>query len=128
LADWEAKWNGKSFDEVAYQQANEKALRSSHANRELQASVDLSTAIDQIVTEAEQMTRQAAVPASKRARTANIRDNRAEEKQLLRQAEAFRLGEEPSLAEAPPAEPEEEPISPTMALIKQMLEERLNEQ
>jgi hypothetical protein len=128
LADWEAKWNGKSFDEVAYQQANEKALRSSHANRELQASVDLSTAIDQIVTEAEQMTRQAAIPASKRVRTANIRDNRAEEKQLLRQAEAFRLGEEPAPAEAPPAEPEEEPISPTMALIKQMLEERLNEQ
>jgi len=111
LADWEAKWNGKSFDEVSCQQANEKALRSSHANRELQASVDLSTAIDQIVGEAERMSKQTAVPASKRARTANIRDNRAGEKQQLRQEETFRLGEELAPEEVLPAEPEEEPTA-----------------
>jgi hypothetical protein len=126
LADWEAKWNGKSFDEVACQQSSERALRQSHASRELQASVDLSTEIDKIVAEAEQMSKQAVIPASKKARTAGIRDNRAREKQQLRQEEAFRLAEESMPAEAPPAESEKEFISPTMALIKQKLEERLN--
>jgi hypothetical protein len=126
LADWEAKWNGKSFDEVAYQQSNERAMRQSHANRELQASVDLGAEIDKIVAEAEQMSKQAVIPVSKKARTAGIRDNRAGEKQLLRQEEAFRLAEEAMPAELPLAEPEEEFISPTMALIKQKLEARLN--
>jgi len=127
LANWEAKWSEKSFDEVAQQQASERALRKSHANRELQASVDLSAEIDKIVAEAEQMSKQTVIPSSKKARTAGIRDNRAGEKQLLRQEEVFRFGKESAPEEALPAEPEEEPISPTMALIKQMLEERLNE-
>ena len=126
LADWEAKWSGKIFDEVAFQQINERALHKNHANRELQASVDLSAEIDKVVAEAEQMSKQAVVPASKKARTAGIRNNRADEKQLLQQEEAFRLAEEPVSTEAPPAEPEEESISPTMALIKQKLEARLN--
>jgi len=126
LADWEAKWSGKSYDEVSQQQASERVLRQSHANRELQGRVDLSAEIDKIVAEAEQMSKQSVIPASKKARAANIRDNRAGEKQQLRQEEAFRLAEESMPAEAPPAEPEEEFISPTMALIKQMLEERLN--
>ena len=81
LADWEAKWSGKSYDEVSQQQASERVLRQSHANRELQGRVDLSAEIDKIVAEAEQMSKQSVIPASKKARAANIRDNRAGEKQ-----------------------------------------------
>jgi hypothetical protein len=51
LANWENKWIGKSIDELIHQQANERALRSSNAPRELQSRVDLNTEIDKIVAE-----------------------------------------------------------------------------
>lgn len=125
LADWENKWNGKSIDELIHQQANERALRSNNAPRELQSRVDLNTEIDKIVAEAEQMAKQTAVPSSKKERTSRIRENRADEKQQMRQKEAFVLGQESVSSKISEPKPLEETISPTLAMIKQKLEERL---
>jgi len=127
LAEWESKWNGKYLDEVIYQQTADRKMRNQGINRELQARVDLNTEIEKIVEEAEQMAKQTVIPSSKRERISHIRENRAGEKQALRQEEAFVLGEEelqtPPIEQAKP----EEPISPTLAMIKRKLEERLNE-
>jgi mRNA-degrading endonuclease HigB of HigAB toxin-antitoxin module len=126
LAEWESKWNGKYLDEVIYQQTADRKMRNQDINRELQARVDLNTEIEKIVEEAEQMAKQTVIPSSKRERISHIRENRAGEKQAIRQEEAFVLGEElqtPPIEQAKP----EEPISPTLAMIKRKLEERLNE-
>lgn len=125
LAEWEMKWNGKSLDELISQKANERALFNDHVPHELQARIDLSTEIDEIVAEAEQMAKQTIIPSSKAARTSNIRENRADEKQKLREKEAFIIGApvtEPDIAECMPSD---ETISPTLAMIKQKLEDRL---
>lgn len=126
LSEHENKWNGKYLDEVIHQQAANRGMRSKDAGRELQARVDLNTEIEKIVGEAEQMAKQTIIPSSKRERTSSIRGNRAAEKQALRQDEAFVLGEEPMV---PPAETEkpEKPLSPTLAMIKRKVEERLND-
>jgi len=125
LADWENKWNGKSLDELVHQQANERALRSDNAPRELQSRVNLNTEVEKIVAEAEQMAKQTELPASKKERTSRIRENRADEKQQIRKKEAFNLGQETASYEASAPDPSEETISPTLAMIKQKLEERL---
>lgn len=126
LSEHENKWNGKFLDEVIHQQAADRSMRSKDAGRELQARVDLNTEIEKIVCEAEQMAKQTIIPSSKRERTSSIRGNRAVEKQALRQGEAFVLGEEPMV---PPLEPEKpkKPLSPTLAMIKRKVEERLND-
>lgn len=126
LAEWENKYSGKYLDEVIHQQSADRSMRSKDANRELQARVDLNTEIEKIVGEAEQMAKQTVIPASKKERTSRIRENRAEEKQALRQDEAFVLGEE-SMTPPEVTKGAEKPISPTLALIKKKLEERLNE-
>ena len=58
-----------------------------------------------------------------------IRDNRHKEKIANRQDEAFSLGEDESKTDAPSKarSNDEEPISPILEMIKQQLEERLNE-
>jgi len=123
LADWESKWKGKSLDELIHQQANEHAIRGESATHELQSHVDLNVEIEKIVIEAEQMAKQTVIPSSKKERTSRIRENRADEKQQMRKNEAFVLTAEPVFTDAP--EPTEEAISPTLAMIKRKLEERL---
>ena len=120
LADWETKWNRKSLDELTQQQAEERALR--HQNK-MQARVDLNTAIEQVVAEAEEMAKQTALPSSKRARTSRIRENRADEKVQIRKEEAFSLGDTPDAPVVPAPESTEATIHPITALIKKMAEE-----
>ena len=126
LADWEAKYQQKCLDEIIALQALEKGMRGRNSSQELQSRIDLNAEIEKVVKEAEDMARQTAVPASKRERTGNIRENRGAEKQLNRQQEAFVLGDEPESAPVPVPIGEEE-ISPTLAMIKKKLEERLGD-
>jgi hypothetical protein len=123
VVDWASKWIGKSIDEVSQQQAEENALRHNSKKRELQSRVDLATEIEKVVTEAEKIAKQTELPASKRARTSQIRENRAAEKQHIRKNEAFSLG---STMESPAKNATEEsktPLHPITALIKKMAEE-----
>jgi len=123
LAEWESKWVGKSLDELLHQQAEERALRSRNKGREMQSGVDLNTEIESVVSEAEEMARQTALPASKAGRTSHIRDNRAAEKDEIRRKEAFALGEAPGSAVTKAPGPTEKPVDPITALIKKMAEE-----
>jgi hypothetical protein len=125
LADWETKYQQKCLDEIIALRALEKGLRDKNSAQEMQSRIDLNAEIEKVVKEAEEMARQTVIPASKSERTGNIRENRSAEKQLNRQAEAFVLGDEPETAPAPV---QEEQISPTLAMIKKKLEERLGEQ
>ncbi|MCL2462995.1 MAG: transposase family protein [Defluviitaleaceae bacterium] len=125
LADWETKYQQKCLDEIIALQALEKGMRGKNTAQELQSRIDLNAEIEKVVKESEDMARQTAVPASKRERTGNIRENRGAEKQLARQAEAFVLGDESEPAPVPV--PIEEEISPTLAMIQKKLEERLSD-
>lgn len=122
----EKKWNGKSLDELVFQQADERGMQGSNGAQELQARVDLNAEIEKIVSEAEQQARQTETPSSKAGRTSQIRQNREREKQELRKDEAFVLGGQPQGEDTHPApEPLDGEVSPTLAMIKQKLEERL---
>jgi hypothetical protein len=125
LADWEAKYQQKSLDEIIALQALEKGIRSKNSTQETQSRIDLNVEIEKVIKEAEEMARQTVIPTSKRERTGNIRENRSAEKQINRQDEAFVIGDEPMPTIVP--EPiQEETISPALALIKKKLEERTN--
>lgn len=122
----EKKWSGKSLDELVFQQADERGMQGSNEAQELQARVDLNAEIEKIVSEAEQQARQTETPSSKAGRTSQIRQNREREKQELRKDEAFVLGGQPQGEDTHPApEPLDGEVSPTLAMIKQKLEERL---
>lgn len=132
LADWESKFRDKCLDEIQWLQESEKVMKSSHGPQEAQARVDLNAEIEKVLREAEAMAQQTAIPAVKGERTGNIRVNRASEKQVIRQYEAFILdGEAAPTSIAPSSAPqvptEAEDLSPTLAMIKRKLEERLNE-
>lgn len=126
LADWESKYNGKCLEEIQHQQALEKEMRSHNEKRELQSRIDLDVEIEKIVAEAEEMAKQTAIPNSKHERTAHIRENRNLEKQINRVTEAFTVDDGKEETEVQTNEIADEQISPTLAMIKKKLEERLN--
>jgi len=130
LADWEAKWFGKSLDEVTRQQAAERALQARNKTRSLQSRIDLNTEIENVIREAEQMAKQTAFPNSKKERISDIRQNRAEEKESIRNNEAFILNkdEKPATGQAVQStKKSEKTIHPITALIKKKAEEALND-
>lgn len=126
LADWEDKYHDRRLEEIIYLKESEKQLRKKHDRSELKARLDLNAEIESVVKEAEQMAKQTAVPASKAARTKNIRANRTAEKESNRQSEAFVLGEADESLRPLPEVPEEN-VSPVMKMIIKDLEERLND-
>jgi hypothetical protein len=81
---------GMSSWEIGQRQFLEKDQSATRAQKQQMTEADLATKIEGTVGEAIAM--RAQTDASDRARTKNIRANRAEEKQLNRQTEAFRLG------------------------------------
>ncbi len=122
----EKKWSGKSLDELVFQQADERGMQGCNEAQELQARVDLDAEIEKIVSEAEQQAKQTEIPPSKAGRTSQIRQNREREKQEQRKDEAFVLGEHPQGEDTGPAPGHlDGAVSPTLAMIKQKLEERL---
>ena len=127
LAEWQDKYVDMCLDEICYLQESEKLLRRQNAAKEMATKAGLSAAIEGVVAEAEAMARQTAVPKSKTARTKNIRENRRNEKERNRRDEAFSLGDSDALVAIPEPRMKPPAISPTLAMIQQQLEERLNE-
>jgi hypothetical protein len=133
LSEWQDKYGSKSLDEILHLLETEKSLGRKNASKEMASKAELSAAIDSVISEAEEMARQTAVPKSKAERTKNIRDNRRSEKTANRLDEAFEIGDygepemEPGAASVPESESKSEEIHPMLAMIKQQLEERLNE-
>jgi hypothetical protein len=132
LSEWQEKYGGKTLDEILHLLETEKAARHKNASKEMKSKAELSAAIDGVISEAEEMARQTAVPKSKAERTKNIRDNRRNEKTANRIDEAFEIGggepgKETGAASVPESSHKSEEMHPMLAMIKQQLEERLNE-
>jgi uncharacterized protein YeeX (DUF496 family) len=129
LSGWQEKYIGKSLDEILFLHESEKAMQRRNAPKGMASKAELSSAIDDVIAEAEKMARQTAVPRSKSDRTKNIRDNRREEKAANRQDEAFSLGmNKPETPVAPKTQDSDNaPVSSILEMIKQQLEERLND-
>lgn len=128
LADWERKYRDKCLDEIRWLQESEKMMKHGRRLQEAQARVDLNAEIEKVVHEAEAMAQQTTLPKSKGERTGNIKANRAAEKKALRQDEVFVLnGDIPAPIAVPPKPADVDDMSPTLALIKKKLEERLDE-
>ena len=126
LSEWQEKYQGKCLYEINYLRETEKKMQRKNANKEMASKAELSAAIDDVISEAEEMARQTVIPKSKLARTKNIRPNRAAEKEKNRTVEAFVLG---AADEQMPLEPDldgDEDISADMKMILKDLEERLS--
>jgi len=93
LADWQEKYSGKYLDEIIYLQESEKMEKQEYSPKKLQARINLSAKIDEIIAEATEQAKQTSMPKSKAKRTGNIRANREREKEELRRKEAFRLND-----------------------------------
>jgi len=126
LSEWQEKYHGKCLYEIEKLHDAEKNMQRGNVPKEMTLKAELSIAIDAIITEAEEMARQTAIPKSKAERTKNIRANRALEKEQNRKEETFSLGNMNNKILAPPETREDENISPTMKMILKDLEERLN--
>jgi hypothetical protein len=120
LLDWNAKNAGKCLDEVIYKQRKEKLVAKQLEITETEAKVNLNAEIEFIVNEAKDMGR--ALPhKSKHKRVSQIKENRKQEREAMREAL-------PTADAEPAAEQSsgsEEEISPTLRMIKEKLEERL---
>jgi hypothetical protein len=129
LSEWQEKYLGKCLYEITRLHESEKIMQRRNAPKEMASKAELSATIDGVIAEAEEMAQQTAVPKSKAVRAGNIRENRRREKEINRQAEAFSLveTESESATEQSISLDDRDQISPTLAMIKQMLEERLNE-
>jgi len=129
LSNWQDKYVGKTLDEILFLHEAEKAVQHKNRPKEMASKADLSATINGVIAEAEEMARQTAVPKTKSERTKSIHDNRRNEKAANRQEEAFSIGTgRPETIESPKAQNGSEAIiSPVLAMIKQQLEERLND-
>ena len=127
LAEWQSKWNKKSIDEIIHQRADERYLSQQHKNLELQSRVDLNTEIEKIVTEAEQLAKQTVIPASKKERTSRIRENRAAEKEQIRQEEAFELEDTQVFSDIETHQKPTKSLHPITALIKKIAEDEYDD-
>jgi len=126
LSEWQDKYRGKSLYEITYLHESEKMMQRKNAPKEMASKADLSAAINDVISEAEEMARQTVVPKSKSERTRNIRANRAYEKEQYRKDEAFVLGDANNNSSTAPEMREDDDISPTMKMILKDLEERLD--
>lgn len=122
LSDWQEKWFGKSLDEIICQQAAERYIANKSKKNELQAKVDLNAEIEKIVSEAESQAKQTALPKSKKQRVSNIQENRAAEKQAMRQQEKFELDSKKS-GDDLQTEKSDKKIHPVTKLIIEMAEQ-----
>jgi hypothetical protein len=129
LSNWQEKYVGKSLDEIMFLHEAEKAARHKNAPREMTSKAELSSVIEDVISEAEEMARQTVVPKAKSERTKNIRNNRSSEKTANRLDEVFSLSavesETPTTLKA--QEGSDTPVSPILEMIRQQLEERLND-
>jgi Integrase core domain len=92
LIDPEQRYSDKNFHDIEYMLAHEKWQSQRHGGKELQGKVDLIADVEAVVARAEEMSKFSADKGlSDRQRTSGIRYNRANEKEMRRDAEGFEL-------------------------------------
>lgn len=91
LTERSADFRNMSLWEIDQVRLLDRQMTADHAATEMVGRLNLTRDIKVKIAEAEaQKAAQPATPLSKKARTAKIRDNRAEEKDALRERDAFR--------------------------------------
>lgn len=92
LLDYQEAHKYKSFEELEYLQEYEKLQKKKKEDEQLQSKIDLISEIENIVREAEKMTKgQQDETESKTQKLKGIRKNRQIEKMINREDEAFEL-------------------------------------
>ncbi|KGR89866.1 DNA-binding protein [Ureibacillus massiliensis 4400831 = CIP 108448 = CCUG 49529] len=135
LLDYQEVHINKSIEEFEYLQEYEKLLKKQKEDEQLQSKIDLISEIENIVQEAEKMTReQQDETESKTQKLKGIRKNRQIEKMINKENEAFELdkkvtnekGEVLSFNRMNNQEPEEGPeeFENEMALLRKKQKER----
>jgi hypothetical protein len=119
LLDWNGKNSGKCLDEIIYEQRKERLAAKELKVTETEAKVNLNAEIETIVAKAKAQN-QGLPSKSKHDRVSHIKENRRNEREAMRNL----TDEESSESVKPPDYPEE--MSPVLKMIKQKLEERLN--
>jgi hypothetical protein len=92
LLEHQQRYKGKVVEEINYLLEYEKQTEKQHKEKTIQSKVDLNTEIEEIVKQAKMEKSQKQTDViSKRSRIGSIRDNRAVEKMIQREKEAFEL-------------------------------------
>lgn len=131
LLNWQKKYEGKSLPEVLYEQEKHRIEEKNGQRREQEAKINLDHTIESIVQGAVQLAPDTkGIPKSQRV--SDIRENRANEKNVMRREESFVSGK----AGLDPAQPQDTPepsdtadvpdeaLSPVLRMIKKQVEER----
>ncbi|MBO1513551.1 Mu transposase C-terminal domain-containing protein [Metabacillus bambusae] len=137
LLDYQEAHKYKSFEELEYLQEYEKLQKKQKEDEQLQSKIDLVSEIENIVREAEKMTKeQQDETESKTQKLKGIRKNRQIEKMINRESEAFELdkreakgtGQVVSFNRMNNQEPEEEQdeLENEIALLRKKQKERTN--
>lgn len=135
LLDYQESHKYKSFEELEYLQEYEKLQKKQKEDEQLQSKIDLISEIENIVQEAEKMTKeQQDGTESKTQKLKGIRKNRQIEKMINREGEAFELdkkvisekGQVVSFNRMINQEDEQEEWENEMALLRRKQKERTN--
>jgi len=125
LLDWNSKNAGKCLDEIIYEQRKESAMGRKLKTVETQAKVNLNAEIEAIVAEAQSLGKELPVK-SKRARVSNIKENRREEREIMR-AENNKTDTSAVQQSNQPMHGANEELSPRLRMIKAKAEEKLKD-
>ena len=125
LLDWNRKNAGKCLDEIIYEQRKESAMGRQLKTAETQAKVNLNAEIEAIVAEAQSLGKELPVK-SKRARVSNIKENRREEREIMR-AKNNEADTCTARQENQPMRGANEELTPRLRMIKTKAEEKLND-
>jgi hypothetical protein len=124
LLDWNGKNAGKCLDEIIYEQRKEKIVAKQLKTSEIEAKVSLNAEIDAIVAEATGMSIE--LPQkSKRARVANISENRRSERESRLQKNKQAADNESMPTGIHQAHRLEEDSDPILRMIRGKVEERM---
>jgi hypothetical protein len=120
LLDWNNKNAGKYLDEIVYEQRKESIIGRQLRVTETEAKVNLNAEIEAIVTEAKNMNKVLPIK-SKREKISNIKENRREEREIMRAEIGITGVGQPSSAvtSVPIQKNIDDDISPRLRMIKE---------
>jgi len=125
LLEWNQKYAGKYLEEIIYEQRKETLAKKQLKLSETEAKVNLNAEIDAIVSVAKGMT--ASLPEkSKKERVSKIRDNRKNERDIMR-SDAKSINDDNTanaLVDSQCITSVDDEMSPILQMIKRKAEER----
>jgi len=125
LLDWNSKNAGKTLTEIVDEQRKERLAGQRLRIAETEAKVNLNADIEEIISEVENMRKSAPVK-SKSERVSQIRENRAAEREAIRNGDKSPFqASSATLTMSQDNTGTEDEMSPALRMIKAKLEERL---